>query len=333
MKPKTIATALAIAAISLPALADVKLDDHITFSGYAAGAYMNYKPSPGTKVDGFFDASKPIPGGGDANDVLARFTANYKPITVVASANWFPKIANNEISLLDAYATLDVGSGFTLTGGKFLSYLGYESFYPSLMDQISYANGDFLGPIPGYHSGGRIDYSSKEWSFGVAGLDSVYSPKGPTRGDGEIKHNGGVEAYVSYTGIENLTLWGGVAHDTKGGFQPHEVTTVDLWASYQVTKAARAAIEFVNKDGGVGNRGSNWLMFFNYAFNDHISSTFRLSGETMDDGGPKFTKYTICPTYAINANVSVRAEYSHYEYRSYTANSADFWGVQAVIKW
>jgi len=338
MKLTIPAIALALVATVVVAHADVKLDDHWTFSGWAAGAYMNYQPNAGDKVDGVFDASKPIPGGADANDILARVTANYKPLTAVASINWFPKVSTNEVSLLDAYATLDVGNGFTLTGGKFLSYLGYESFYPSLMDQISYANGDFLAPIPGYHSGGRLDFSSKAWSGGVAVVDSVYSPKGPTRGDGEIKHNGGIEAYVTYTAIENLTLWGGVAHDTKGGFEPHDVTTVDLWASYQLTKPARIAAEFVNKDGGTGNRGYNWLGFLNYTLSDHLSSTFRISGEEMRDDGPSFTKFTVCPAYRLNANLVFRTEYSRYEYRSYApagvaVSDADFYGVQAVLTW
>ena len=333
----TLAAALAVAA-SASAFADIKINDNLTLSGYAVGAYMNYKPSNGPGVDSLFDASKPIPGGGDSNDVLTRLTMAFKPVTGVISLNYFPNLPTSEFTLLDAYVVYDAGNGVTVTGGKFLSYLGYESFYPALMDQVSYANGDFLAPIPGYHTGAKVDYADKTMGAGFAVVDSVYSPFGGTRGDGEFKHNGGMEGYLTYTGITNLTLWAGFAYDTKGGFEPHDVTTLDFWASYQLTKEARVAAEFVSKDGGVdtlkgiNNKGTNWITFLNYTFTDKVSSTFRISGEEMSDGGPKFTKFTVAPAYAVNANFLVRAEYSYYDYNRYTSKHADFFGVQAVFK-
>lgn len=333
MNLKLTTLAIACAATTATAFADIKLNDNLTLSGYAIGAYMNYKANGQPGVDSLFDASKPIPGGGDSNDVLTRLTMNFKPVTGVVSLNYFPNLGgNNEFTVLDAYAAIDAGGGTTVTVGKFLSYLGYESFYPVFMDQVSYANGDFLAPIPGYHTGAKVDFSSNGVGGGVAVLDSVYSPYGGTRGDGELQHNAGFEGYLTYTGVQNLTLWAGIAHDTKGGFQPHEVTTLDFWASYQVSKAARVAAEFVSKDGGLGNKGTNWLTFLNYTFNDQVSSTFRISGEEMSDGGPRFTKYTIAPAYAVNANFSIRAEYSYYNYSRYTTDHADFFGVQAVFK-
>jgi hypothetical protein len=321
--------------------ADIKVNDNITFSGYAAGAYMNYKASGFEAVDGIFDASKPIPGGGDSNDVLTKFTLNYKPVTAVISLNYFPNLATNELTVLDAYATYDAGGGLTVTGGKFLSYLGYESFYPSLMDQITYANGDFVGAIPGYHTGLKIDYADKTQGFGAALVDSVYSPYGGTKGDGELKKNVGTEVYYTYTGVENLVLWAGLAYDGKGGFQPHNITTFDVWASYQVMKPLRVAAEFVVKDGGTLNRGTSWLVFANYSVTDKFSTTFRVGGDNfdkIDDGeggtitGPSFVKYTVSPSYAVTSNLILRAEYSHYEYSKYVAKTADFFGVQGVFK-
>jgi hypothetical protein len=319
-------------ALVTSAFADIKLNDNITMSGYAAGGYSIYKADGQPSVDSLFDASKPVPGNGDANDVLTKFTLNYKPVTTVISFNYFPNLPASEFTLLDAYVTWDAGGGMSFTGGKFLSYLGYESFYPANMDQISYADGDFLAPIPGYHSGLRFDYADKVQSFGVAVLDSVYSPYGGTRGDGELKHNAGFEAFYSYTGITNLTLWAGVAHDIKGGFETHSVTTFDVWAGYQVTKAARIAAEFVTKDGGLGAKGYNWLTFLNYSFTDTVSSTFRISGEQMSDGGPKFMKYTVAPAVALSANLSIRVEYSLYDYSNYWTKKANFAGVQAIFK-
>jgi hypothetical protein len=330
LRLKLAATA-ALAATAI-AYADIKVNDNLTISGYAAGAYMKYKPNAGGAVDSVFDASKPIPGGGDSNDVLTKFTMNFKPVTGVISINYFPNLPVNEVTVLDAYAVVDAGGGTTVTVGKYLSYLGYESFYPALMDQVSYANGDFLAPIPGYHTGAKVDFSSNGVGGGLSVHDSTYSPFGGTKGDGEFTHNGGLEGYLTYTGVKDLTLWGGFGYDTKGGFEKHTVTTLDFWASYNVSKQVRVAAEYVNKDGGTGNKGYNWLTFLNYTVDDHISSTFRISGEEMDNNGPRFMKYTVCPAYNINANFLVRAEYSYYDYKNYTAKHADFFGVQAVFK-
>jgi Putative beta-barrel porin-2, OmpL-like. bbp2 len=329
--------AVALLAVTASASADIKLNDNLTFSGYAAGSYMNYKASGLPSVDSLFDASKPIPGGGDSNDVLTKFTFNYKPVTAVVSLNYFPNISSSEFTVLDAYVAYDAGEGVTITGGKFLSNLGYESFYPANMDQISYANGDFLAPIPGYHSGVKVDFADKIQGVGVALVDSVYSPYGGTRGDGELKHNAGLEGYYTYTGISDVTLWAGFAYDSKGGFEPHSVMTYDFWASYQATKALKLAAEFVSKDGGLGSKGTNWITFANYSFSDKTTTTFRISGEEMSNGGPKFTKYTIAPAYALTANLTVRAEFSHYSYSRYSVNempvaSANFFGLQAIFK-
>jgi hypothetical protein len=322
------ATSLILAA---SASADIKLNDNITFSGYAVGGYVNYKAAGYPAVDSLFDASQTVP---NYQDVLTKFTLNYKPVTGVISFNYFPNLTGAEFTVLDAYLTYDAGGGASVTLGKFLSYLGYESFYPASMDQISYANGDFLAPIPGYHTGAKFDYSGGGHGFGFAAVDSVYSPFNGTKGDGELQHNAGFEGYYTYTGVQNLTLWAGFAYDTKGKFstQTHSVATFDFWASYQLTKEVRIAGEFVTKDGGVGAKGTNWLAFLNYTFTPTVSSTFRIAGEDMKDGGPSFMKYTVSPSVALTSNLSIRAEYSYYDYKDAWTSSASFYGVQAVFK-
>ena len=127
--------------IELGKLTDTDLDNRVC-------EQLRSFPDDLTSVDSLFDASKPIPGGGDSNQVLTKFTLNFKPVTGVISFNYFPNISSSEFTVLDAYATYDAGNGVTVTAGKFLSYKGYESFYAGSMDQISYANGDFLGAIP-----------------------------------------------------------------------------------------------------------------------------------------------------------------------------------------
>ncbi|MDD2765125.1 MAG: outer membrane beta-barrel protein [Opitutaceae bacterium] len=315
---------------TLSAHADVKLNDNLTVSGYIAGAYTTYSPDPGTSSDSLFDASKAPPGAGDANAVDLTFTASYQPVTAVVSLFDFPGSALG-LNVLDAYVTYDAGGGVTVTGGKFLSYLGYESFYPTLMTQISYANGDFLGAIPGYHSGVKLDYTAGSTGMGFAVLDSVYSPYGYNRGDGELKHNAGFEGYVVQK-IGDVTLWGGFGYDTKGNFQVHSVLTLDVWLSYQLNQATSVGAEYQHKDGGLGAKGYNWLAFLGYNFTDKVYSAFRISGEKLSDGGPGFLKYTVGPAYTLTDHLTVRAEVSYYDYENYTVDSATFFGVQALFK-
>lgn len=315
--------ACAFLAIAVTASADVKLNDNVSVNGYAVGSYQLSDTTPGTSSDTF-----------QVDTALLGTTVSYKPVTGVASLLYTPNAAN-EVTLLDAYVTYDLGGGASVTGGKFLSYMGYESFYPIYMDQITYANGQFLAPIPGYHSGIRLDYSNDTSGAGIALVDSVYSPYNATKGDGELKHNGGVEAFYSFKGIKDVTLWAGVAYDSKGGFQPHDVIMLDFWASYQVSKALRIAGEYAHKDDGdVVATGYNWLGFLDYSFTDKVSAAFRVSGEKLDSatGGASFTKYTFAPAVALTGNLTVRAEYSYTDYSNAAWDSASFVGVQAVFK-
>ena len=314
--------AASLLTLAATASADVKLNDNFSVGGYTVGSYQY------TKWDG-----SPASDRFDLDAVKTMFTASFKPVTGVVSL-FYPGVAGNEVTILDAYATYDVGGGFSITGGKFLSYLGYEAFDPVNMTQITYGAPTVgaMFSVPAYHSGVRLDYSDSANSFGVALLDSVYSPYSIFKGDGELIHNGGVEAYYKYTGTKDLVLWAGLAYDTKGGFQPHNVLTLDFWAQYNVTKEVFVAAEFANTDGGVGKKGSSWLAEVGYAPAGPVSWVFRLSGDSPDKSvaASKYTQYTICPTYKFTDNLSVRAEYSYYDYKG--GSTKTFGGVQALFK-
>jgi hypothetical protein len=324
MNMRTKTAALAFLAVSVSALADVKLNDNFTVSGYAVGSYQKMS---GTSTDHL-----------DLDAVKTAFTANFKPVTGVISL-YYPYnngSTTKSITVLDAYATVDVGQGYSITAGNFLSYLGYEAFDAPNMTQITYA-APTSGPlftIPAYHTGVRLDYGSDANSFGLAVLDSVYNGPNIYKGDGELHDNYGAEGFYKYTGTKNLTLWAGFAFDSKGKapLHPHEVTTLDFWAEYKLNDKATIAGEVANFDGGSGAKGLSWLGELNYAFDEKMSCVFRVSGANLDSSvtSPDYTQYTICPTYTISKNYSVRAEYSYYSYTGGTNSS--FFGVQAVLK-
>ncbi len=313
--------AAALLALVVAASADVKLHDNFSVGGYAVGSYQY------TKWDG-----APASDHFDTDAVKTLFTASFKPVTGVVSL-FYPGTSGSDVTVLDAYATYDLGAGYSVTAGKFLSYLGYEAFDPVNMTQITYGAPTVgsMFSIPAYHSGVRLDYSAGANSWGLALLDSVYSPTSVFKGDGELIHNGGFEGYYKYS-ADGLVVWAGFAYDTKGGFQPHSVLTLDLWAQYNVTKEIFIAGEVANTDGGVGKKGTSWLAELGYTPAGPVSWIVRISGDVPDDtvAASKYVQYTVCPTYKLTDNLSVRAEYSYYDYD--VGGSKNFVGVQALFK-
>lgn len=315
--------AVALLSLAANSFADVKLNDNFSVGGYVVGSYQYVKPSGVPAADHF-----------DLDTVKTVFTGTFKPVTGVVSL-FYPGPAGNDVTILDAYATYDVGSGYSITAGKFLSYLGYEAFDPVNMTQITYG-APTSGPlftIPAYHSGVRLDYGDTANSFGLALLDSVYNGPNIYKGDGELQHNAGFEAYYKYTGAKDLVLWAGLAYDSKGNLLAHSVLALDFWAQYTVSKEITIAGEYATYDGGTGAKGSSWLAFLSYASTDKISTIFRVSGADLASSTPGFdyVQYTICPSYAVTANLTVRAEYSYYDYTG-AGGTKSFFGVQGLFK-
>jgi len=297
----------------------VKVNEHFSINGYAVGALTGTDIDGGPSIETYFE-NKGSPAVVNADAVKLGVLGAVEQVSAYGSILYLPG-ADDEAGLLDAYVSVDVGSGVTITGGKFLSYLGYEAFDPINMAQLTY--GSTIYAIPGYHSGVKIDYSTDGFSAGVAVLDSVFAgPNGFMEGDREFDDDIGIEAFVSFTN-DKLTVLAGIAsEDTDGAAD--DLFVFDLWASYAVSDKLTLAAEFdVQKDFMTG-----WLLFAGYSFTDQFSTIFRISGVEWDGGGND-TKYTIAPTLTINDNFALRAEFSVGE-----GDSGDytFIGGQVVFK-
>lgn len=334
---------LAVAAAVLGTVsghAQIKVSDSLSVTGWTVGSYQYTQPKPGASFDSMnLDAALLSAIVTPTKGVTGTFSLYYRP-----SAEGGVSPGGSEATLLDAYVSYDAGNGVTLTAGKFLSNLGYESFYQINDNMITLANQQLLAPIPGYHEGVKLDYApDKTSTMGVVVADSLYQKPGynATEGDGELKHTAGFEAYYTYSGIDNLVVWAGVGYETKvkpgvdtsgvmvaGG---SAVTVGDLWATYQITKTSSVAVEEIYKDGGVGNKGSNWLAYYQYNFTDKLSSWFGVSGEDVT-GGARYIKYSVSPTYALTANLSARAQYSYTKYNDFATKSANFFGAEVLFK-
>ncbi|EIP97065.1 hypothetical protein OpiT1DRAFT_01493 [Opitutaceae bacterium TAV1] len=323
---------LTAAAVAAPAFAEVAINQYLSVDGYAVAAGLISDKPPGSDKK----ASTLFNSGSEQYD-SAKFgiAGKYKDFGGYVSLLYVPERGSDSSSgILDIYATWTAGD-FTVTGGKFLSYLGYESFYPINMTQISYS---LVAGIPAYHTGVKVDYAGKDFAVGVAVVDSL-QPSGTTgaffEGDGDFS-DVGFEAYVSYTGIDSLTVFVGLGFDTGNNDTADEDSqlVVDIWASYAINEKLTIAGEFTYAED-VANY--SWLVLAQYAFTDKISGIARISGRDgvnydPDDnlGGDDGLMFTLSPTYTVTENLSIRAEVSYTDWNK--SDSEWFYGVQALFK-
>ncbi len=293
MKTNTkLAVAFLAAASSIAASAADAPAPAVTFDGYAV-ATGSYVDTAGTTTSKF-----------DLN--AAKFGATGKFGTVTGYASLYYNGTTTD--LLDAYFTVDLGSGLSITAGKFLSYMGYEAFDIPNMAQISYGFGTQFNPVPAYHSGVKVDYSAATYGAGLAVVDSIY---GSTlyKGDGDLKKTG-LEAYYTYKGIKDTQIWFGYADDAASRTQ-----FFDLWASYALNKTDSIGAEVIritDTDGSVSGvaKGTEWLLAYTKGLSPKWSLTSRIS-EELPSVGSSSMKYTLSPSYTINEHFIARAEVSY----------------------
>lgn len=313
--------AASLLALAATASADVKVNDNFSVNGYFVGSFTK------TDHDTFGDSDTTFSNGtlfGNTDAVKVGLLGTSGQMSAYGSILYLPASGStNEAGLLDLYATFDTGAGLKITGGKFLSYLGYEAFDAPNMAQLTYGYSIFA--IPAYHTGAKLDYTGTGFTLGLAVVDSIFGgAKGFFEGDREYDDDLGVEAVFTYTGIDKLTIFGGIAYeDTHRA--ANKLFIFDLWASYALSDKVTIAGEFDIVD----DVGKGWLAFLSFKASDQISLAFRVSGFKADAGGDDI-KFTVAPTYTINQNLSIRAEVSLAE--GDTWGDYKFFGVQALFK-
>jgi len=210
-------------------------------------------------------------------------------------------------NLEEAYVTYDFGNGFSVTGGRMLTYMGFEAFDPTNMYQFSYAY-DVEGAqdiYDAYDTGASIDYGTDSFSIGVWS---------------SLESDAGYELALAFTGIENFTakaIWSDFSAPGTGAYEKST-----YWISYQMDKLLIAA-EVAEKDsldaGDSGNNGDvdGMMIMANYAVSDVVGLTLRYSeteyssfdGTTYYDG----SKFTVSPSYIFTDSLSGLLEYSSYD--------------------
>jgi hypothetical protein len=272
-------------------------------------------PAPAVTFDGYAVATADYTSGTPSTSTAAlsaaKFGATGKFGTVTGYASLFYN--GTTTNVLDAYFTVDAGGGLSVTAGKFLSYMGYEAFDIPNMAQVTYAYTQF-NPVPAYHTGVKLDYSTATYGTGFAVVDNLYGTDSSLR-------KVGLEAYFTYKGIKDTTIWFGAADDTE-----NKAAFYDLWASYALSKTDSIAFEYIKAES-VGTEG---LIAYTKALSAKWSLTSRIS-ECSPTGGHSNEKYTLSPSYTLNDHFIVRAEVSYSSAYGATPSST-YVAAQSIFK-
>jgi hypothetical protein len=314
-----------VVALASTASANVKINDYLSVEGYAVASLTTTDPDTGKGNDTSFDS-----GSNNLDSINIAILGSYKDFGGKVSLEYVPNSVTGESAeLLDIYATYTAGS-VTVTGGKFLSYLGYEAYHPVAMTQLTYGSSIFA--IPGYHTGAKVDFAvSDTLSLGASVTDSLFPGSTAVfgdKGDGDFSDGLGYEFIATYTGIEKLTVFVGLGLDDDDAAASDYV--FDIWASYALTDKLTLGAEYDYLE----DAGHGYLFTAQYAFTDKVSLLTRWSAAHAVSGDTG-TYLTLSPTYVLTENLSVRAEVSYAdsaEASSYIGDKGFFYGAQGVFK-
>ncbi len=236
----------------------------------------------------------------------------------------------NEIDLEQAFLTYDLGEGASITAGKFLSYMGWETAEPTGLYQYSYAYGT---TIPGYHNGVSIDFSDDWGSLGLALVDSVYDDDGSINNDAD-DFDMGIETKLVLTPADGWTFFLGYGIDSaNAGMEDREL--INLWGSYEVGASTFAAEYNVYSD--VYRDIDQWLLMYSVAVGDKGTFTARISNDKRDYSSlaasamvgsgqweDEDTKYTLAYIHAVNDNLALVSEVSQVDMGTWRGDSTEF---------
>ena len=267
--PKRLPLTAALAALAAgTALAEIELTKEFSISGYVVGSAVATRTSYDWPVVFGDDTPKWREAFGlssehesdTATEIEAyklQATGKYGRFSATGSVFSYGTESGSGYDyspvLLDAYATCDLGGGYSLTAGKFSSWLGYEPSDIVDLNQLTYANENLFAAQPylylcisdmegsilfaekidlaaslaesGFYIDPMFGSPAPSYHSGLKlerqretysfGVAALDSVYGPAyyRGDGDFDNGLGGEAYVSYKGIKNLTFFAGLAYE------------------------------------------------------------------------------------------------------------------------
>jgi Putative beta-barrel porin-2, OmpL-like. bbp2 len=329
----------AFAVIASSASAEVKINENLSLDGYAIGAFAVTEGSP-VQNDTFLDSGNKLIDAAKIalNGKYGDFSGKISLLAIPQAGNG---TSNADAGILDAYVTYTTGD-FAITGGKFNSWLGYESFDSPNNAFITYGAADNVGYVANYATGVKFEYLTETLSAGVSARDSILAddnvPVGNSfyQGDGEISDDVGFEAYVLYSGIEKLTVFLGYGFENTDG-AVDDTFTYNAWAAYAASDKLTLVASYASKFNGTaaGTVTASYTLQASYAVNEALSVAARYGqadGKTGSiNGGSNYTDYGVASTYTITENFAVKGEVTKQDYNDGVGDTF-FYAVQGLFK-
>jgi hypothetical protein len=339
-----ITSVAAFAVIASSASAEIKLNENFSVEGYAIGSAVVTEPSSGVKDKVLLDNSRNYDSAKIAlNGKFDAFTSKVSGYLINGDNNKDNNgIAPQNFGLLDAYVSYTQGE-FVVTGGKYIGWLGYESFDSPNNDFITNSMPNSVGYASPYATGAKVEYITKAYSTGVSVRDSQTETVPANKffkGDGNFGDDLGYEAYFLYTGVDKLKVFAGMGYESIDGYADnggHEsVSTYDVWTSYDVTSKLTLVAEYASYEDTVSY---SWNTMAKYAFTNDFSGAVRVTGgeyaAVNTTAAGEVFGYGVASTYTLSKNFALKAEVTKTEYNAVVNGSnADVfsYALQGVLK-
>ena len=326
----------AFAALAVSASAEVKLNENLSVDGYATAAARASEGTAGSNQAqienlGRTDNSAKIALNGKYDAFTSKVSGLLLNGDQVGNADGTTGGGHN-FGLLDAYVSYTKDE-FVVTGGKYLGWLGYESFDSPNNAFISFSSASYVSP---YATGAKVEYIAKAFSTGVSVRDTQFadlqnSKREFFKGDDNFGKDLGYEAYFLYTGVEKLKVFAGMGTQSVRGYagdgSSETINTYDTWVSYDLTNKLTLVAEYASIEDTVDY---SWNVLANYAFTADFSGAVRVTGsEGFQDDNDTFG-YGVASTYVLHKNFSLKAEVTKTE--NNTSSDVFSYALQGVLR-
>jgi len=276
-----------------------KISDNLSLSGFVDASY-NSSESGATQDDRL-----------GIDQIEVDFLFGFGNVTAEVHVNSLDTAGvGGDLAVEQAFATYDVGNGFSVALGKYGSSLGLEGADPTGLYTYSRAYGGDnanalnVGDVDtNVGEGIAVTYSADDFSIRVSFEDE----EGEDIDDDSLD----TEISISYSGIENLSLTGGI--QSGNGETADDGDTVVVSATYSAGKALLGA-EYIDAESvdAAGNDADAYLILVDYDVNDKLGVALRYaevdSSAASSDGD--YEGFTIAPNYAITDNLGAILEYT-----------------------
>ena len=301
--------------------AEVKINDNLSLDGYVIGA--------GVVTEGTAAKNGPEFGKNGFTHDAAYVAVNgsYKSFSSKVSLFSFNPFdgaqSTDNAGVLDAYVTYKIDA-LAITAGKYLGWLGYESFHSPNNAFISFSQATYRSP---FSTGVKADYAGDGFSTGFSVRDSQILADGNFfEGDGEISDDIGYEAYVMLTSVKDLTVFFGAGYEDVDGAS--KAYTADLWANYVLTEKFSLAGEISAVEDVTD---FSWLVQGTYKLTDPLAVSARVTGfEDETTAGADALGYGLASTYTITPNFYVKGEVTKTDYEA--GSDVFSYALQGIFK-